>query len=61
MEGRRSFDELELEPVEAPYYGIMGARSTKFSNFKYGKKPKTERPPVVGKKIRIRSAPADRN
>jgi len=39
MEVRRSSDlELELEPVEAPYYGIMGSRSTKFSNFKYGTK-----------------------
>lgn len=61
VEVRRSFDEIDLEPVEAPYYGIMGASSTKFSTFKYEVKPKSEKPLVMGKQMRIRSAPAARN
>jgi hypothetical protein len=61
VEVRRSFDEIDLEPVEAPYYGIMGASSTKFSNFKYETKPKSDRPLVMGKQMRILSAPAARN
>jgi hypothetical protein len=61
VEVRRSFDEIDLEPVEAPYYGIMGASSTKFSNFKYETKPKSKKPLVMGKKMRILSAPAARS
>ena len=49
VEVRRSFDEIDLEPIEAPYYGIMGASTTKFSNFKYEIKPKSDKPLVMGK------------
>lgn len=58
---RKSFEEIELEPVDAPYYGIMGASSTKFSTFKYYTKPKSEKPLVMGKQMRIFSAPSGRS
>lgn len=61
VEVHRSYDEIDLEPIEAPYYGIMGASSTKFSNFKYETKPKSEKPLVMGKQMRILSAPAARS